>query len=113
MTHEAEQRRRYTWLFRSFFGKTSISTLIIIAAAQYQLGSAVAQPHRVTSENQATLWAPAEGPIAAPDLMQTVALPVSRTRLADRWRAVAELAVPHRPEVADLLRQVRGEPRRR
>ena len=75
----------------------------------------MAQPHRVTARNalrsETTLSLPVDGPAAAPDLMRTVALAVSRTPLADRWQKVANAPVPNRPEVADLLRQLRGQPR--
>lgn len=77
----------------------------------------MAQPHRVTARNalrdDATLSLPVDGPAAAPNVMKTVALAVSRTSLADRWSLVANAPVPNRPEVADLLRQVRGQPRAR
>jgi predicted transglutaminase-like cysteine proteinase len=78
---------------------------------------AMAQPHRVASRNalreEAALSLPVNGPAAAPDLMRTVALAVSRTPLADRWRLVAKAPLPDRPEVADLLRELRGQPRTR
>ena len=75
----------------------------------------MAQPHRVTQRNElrkdATLSLPADGPAAAPDLMHSVALAVSRTPLSDRWSAVANAPVPDRTEVAELLHDVRGQPR--
>jgi len=77
----------------------------------------MAQPHRVTARAElraeATLSLPTDGPAAAPNVMNTVALAVSRTSLADRWTLVANAPMPNRPEVADLLRQVRGQPRAR
>jgi predicted transglutaminase-like cysteine proteinase len=75
----------------------------------------VAQPHHVTARTAArvetTLSFPADGPAASPDLMQTVAFAVSRTPLYDRWQAVANVPVPNRPEVAQLLGQLKGQPR--
>jgi predicted transglutaminase-like cysteine proteinase len=75
----------------------------------------MAQPHRVTQRNalrsDATLSLPADGPAASPNLMQTVALAVSRTPLYDRWNAVANAPVPDRPELAELLHEMRGQPR--
>ena len=98
-------RRRQTAVLRK------VSILAFIAAFQYPFGVAVAQPHRVTQRNEATLSLPADGPAAAPDLMRTVAMAVSRTSLADRWSLVANAPAPNRPEVADLLRQLRGQSR--
>lgn len=77
----------------------------------------MAQPHRVTQRTavrgDATLSLPVDGPAAAPDLMRTVALAVSRTPLYDRWSAVANAPVPDRPEVAQLLHEMRGQGRMR
>lgn len=77
----------------------------------------MAQPHRVTPRSElpreATLSFPADGPAAAPDLMKTVALAVSRTPLYDRWSTVANAPVPDRPEVAELVHQMRGQSRMR
>lgn len=94
-----------------------VSVLAIIAALQCPLSVAVAQPHRVTVRNptfeDSTLSLPTDGPAAAPNVMKTVALAVSRTSLADRWSLVANAPVPNRPEVADIVRQLRGQPRAR
>jgi predicted transglutaminase-like cysteine proteinase len=43
--------------------------------------------------------------------MHTVAFAVSRTPLYDRWKTVASAPVPDRPEVAELLHQLRGQSR--
>ena len=77
----------------------------------------MAQPHRVTARSElrseTAVSLPADGPVAAPDVMKTVAMAVSRTPLYDRWSTVANAPVPDRPEVAELLRQMRGQSRLR
>jgi predicted transglutaminase-like cysteine proteinase len=92
-----------------------VSMLACIAAMQCPVSVAVAQPHHVTTRTaahaEATLSMPMDGPAAAPELMRSVAFAVSRTPLYDRWKAVASAPVPDRPEVAELLLQVRGQSR--
>jgi predicted transglutaminase-like cysteine proteinase len=94
-----------------------VSLLAVIAALQCPVDVAVAQPHRVTVRNptheETTLSLPTDGPATAPNVMKTVALAVSRTALADRWSLAANAPLPNRPEVADIERQLRGQPRAR
>src|SRR6185312_8781952 len=93
------------------------SILAFTVALQCPLGAAMAQPHRVTARSElrseTAVSLPADGPVAAPDVMKTVAMAVSRTPLYDRWSTVANAPVPDRPEVAELLRQMRGQSRLR
>jgi predicted transglutaminase-like cysteine proteinase len=115
MKQKAQLIRVSTSSSRKFSALGKVSILAFIAALQCPLDVAMAQPHRVTQRNElrseATLSLPADGPASSPDLMRTVALAVSRTPLYDRWSAVANAPVPDRPEVADLLHQLRGESR--
>jgi len=104
------QRRRMSTSFKA-------SILAFTIALQCPLGAAMAQPHHVTARNglrsEATLSLPTDGPAAAPDLMKSVAFAVSHTPLYDRWNVVANAPVPDRPEVAELLHEMRGQPRMR
>jgi len=93
------------------------ATLGAVVALSYLLNVSMTEQHRVTSRtdphHDATRSLSAGRPAQAPNVMGTVALTVDNVRQAERWRVVVNSPVPNRPEITELLRTLRGQPRMR